>query len=164
MLIGISVNALGISGQSFKLQLAGTNGACTISLTYSDVSPISGDVRYYANTGITDGVAMAISANDPTDGANTVLGQNYVESNTSFTNSRAAIPVNQDGEWDVSLNVDPAAKYQRYCFRAVKSDSTLLDTYTVLPEITIHGSPDEILIHGQRVSSGTKTGIDLLRP
>ncbi|MGB9847749.1 MAG: hypothetical protein ACPLKV_00840, partial [Minisyncoccia bacterium] len=49
----------------------------------------------------------------------------------------AAIPSGQDGKWDFALkdnNSSPTVA--TYCLRVVKSNGSLLDTYSVIPEIT----------------------------
>ena len=71
----------------------------------------------------------------PPHGADTIVNQDYEEANT-FTNSVAAIPAGQDGHWDFALVDNSAPEATTYCLRAVKADGTLLDTYTVIPELT----------------------------
>jgi hypothetical protein len=56
----------------------------------------------------------------------------------NFTTSVSAIPKDQDGKWDFSLIDNTAPDDTTYCFRIVESDGTLLDTYSVIPEITTY--------------------------
>ena len=82
-----------------------------------------------------DGSALTPNADGPTHGTDTIVNQTYEELN-NFTNSVAAISVDQDGKWDFALKDNGAPANTSYCFRVVKSDGSLLDTYTVIPEIT----------------------------
>ena len=136
MLLHIGANQLDVSGQTFKLQFAQQSGTCDtgfVDETYADVTAAT-VIAYNDNTPA-DGAALTANANDPTHGTDTIVNQTYEELN-NFTNSVAVIPSGQDGKWDFSLKDNGAATSTAYCFRAVKSDSTLLDTYTVIPQIT----------------------------
>jgi hypothetical protein len=82
---------------------------------------------------------------DPTHSAYTVVGQTYVEAN-NFTNADSPIYATQDGKWDFSI-IGDADGY--YCFRAVKSSGSLLDTYTYIPEISLPPSPRQFMRHGK---------------
>ncbi|HET7320081.1 MAG TPA: hypothetical protein VFI84_00670, partial [Candidatus Saccharimonadales bacterium] len=135
----IGNSQLDASGQSFKLQYAqrGVDNLCDTAFsgeTYSDVGS-SGAFNYYASAVGSDGSAITDDGN-VTDGSNTRVAQDLVESNTNFTNNQAAIPSGQDGLWDLSLTDVSASGTTAYCFRIVKSTGSLLDTYTVIPEIT----------------------------
>lgn len=142
MLIHVSGQQLAISGKNFKLQFAavGTDSVCDVNFdgeTYADVST-TGNIKY--DTGNTPADGDNLTANgslDPTHGSDTKVSQDYEEAN-NFTNSVAAIPQNQDGLWDFALTVDSGAPADtKYCFRVYNvSDSNILDTYTVIPEIT----------------------------
>ena len=79
------------------------------------------------------------TANDPTHSSDTIVNQDYEEAN-NFTNSVAAIPAGQDGKWDFALVDHSATEATTYCLRVVKSDGTVLDTYTVIPELTTSAS------------------------
>jgi hypothetical protein len=46
------------------------------------------------------------------------------------------VPVGQDGKWDFALKDNGAPASTAYCFRIVKSDNSVLDTYSVIPQIT----------------------------
>ncbi|MFA7309014.1 MAG: hypothetical protein WC045_02990 [Patescibacteria group bacterium] len=121
--------------QSFKLQFATKSGTCDTAFsgeTYTDITA-STAIAYYNNVTPTDGTATVSNPQDPTTG-NTINYQTYEEAN-NFTNSQSTIPVNQDGLWDFSLYDKTATVNTSYCFRVVKSDGVLLDTYTQVPEI-----------------------------
>ncbi len=103
--------------------------------TYADVSATSGAIRFYDNPAPRDNDALVASTNDPTHGADTIVSQSYEEAN-NVTNSVASIPAGQDGQWDFALVDHSAPESTTYCLRVVKSDGTVLDTYTVIPEVT----------------------------
>ena len=139
MLLHIGTTQLDLNGQTFTLQFSqrGTDNLCDTAFsgeTYADVTAAT-VIAYNDNATPADGAALTANANDPTHGTDTIVNQTYEELN-NFTNSVAAIPSGQDGKWDFSLKDNGAATSTAYCFRAVKSDSTLLDTYTVIPQIT----------------------------
>jgi len=139
LLLYVGSGKLILNGQSFKLQFAqrGSDNQCDTSFngeTYADVST-STVIAYNDNPTPADGAALTANANDPTHGTDTIVNQTYEELN-NFTNSQAAIPSGQDGKWDFSLKDNGASANTAYCFRVVKSDGSLLDTYTVIPQIT----------------------------
>lgn len=94
-------------------------------------------IHFSDNSTPTDNSALTNNgALDPTHGADTIVTETYEEAN-NFTNSVAAIPAAQDGKWDFSLKASSSAPSAvSYCFRVVKSDGSLLNTYSVIPEIT----------------------------
>jgi len=164
-LIGISSSPLGLSGQSFKLQEAAAAGppgsaVCSNSLSYSDVNSSSGAFQFYDNSNLTDGGGMVTTSKDPTDGSNTVFGENYLESNTNFTNDQYALSVNSDGEFDAALYNAAAFANVTYCFRIVKSDGSLLSTYNFFPAITATSTPitDQQLRGGEWFDSSLSSG------
>ena len=67
--------------------------------------------------------------------SNNVCQKDYEEAN-NFTNTVAAIPSGEDGEWDFSIVDFSAAEDTTYCLRVVESDGTVLSTYSVVPEFT----------------------------
>lgn len=141
MLLHVGTNQLAVSGQSFKLQFAQQSGTCDTAFsgeTYADVTAAT-VIAYNDNATPADGSALTANANDPTHGADTIVNQTYEELN-NFTNSVAAIPSGEDGKWDFSLKDNGASANTAYCLRVVKSDGTLLDTYTVIPQITTASS------------------------
>jgi len=131
---------LGLSGQQFKLQFVGKGtGTCAAPTggtpaTYTDVT-VATVIAYTNNATPADNAALTANASDPTHGADTIVNQTYEEFN-NFTNSVAAIPAGQDGKWDFALFDNGATAGTTYCLRVVKSDGTVLKTYTVFPEIT----------------------------
>lgn len=129
------------SAQSFKLQYVdrGT-GTCASPAggtpsSYTDVTT-STKIAFSGNPTPADGDALTANANDPIDAARTIVNQDYEELNNQ-TNSEAAIASGEDGKWDFSLQDLTGSAGATYCFRMVKSDGTVLDTYTVYPEVTI---------------------------
>lgn len=137
MLLHIGDDQLGASIDNFKLQFATKSGTCDTGFsgeTYADVTGATAIAYSTANTPA-DGDNLTGNANDPTHGGDTIVNQDYEETN-NFTNSVAAIPAGQDGKWDFSLIDNGAPASTSYCFRIRKSDDTNIDTYTVIPEIT----------------------------
>jgi len=132
-------NKLALNGRSFKLQFAqvGSDGLCDTSFngeTYTDVTT-STVIAFYDNPTPTDGSPLTANVNDPTHGADTIRNQTYEELNP-FTNSVSVINSGEDGKWDFSLIDNGAPPGTTYCFRVVKADGTLLESYTVIPQIT----------------------------
>ena len=137
VLLHVGNSNLAISGQAFKLQFAARSGTCDTAFsgeTYADVTAAT-LIAYNNNATPADGAAMTANAGDPTHGADTVVNQTYEELN-NFTNSVAAINAGQDGKWDFALRDNGAAAGTSYCFRVVRDTGTVLETYTVIPEIT----------------------------
>ncbi|MDP1614283.1 MAG: hypothetical protein Q8L68_00635, partial [Methylococcales bacterium] len=137
MLLHINTNQLAASGQAFKLQFAQMSGACDTGFageTYADVTAAT-VIAYKDNATPSDGAALTANADDPTHGADTIVNQTYEELN-NFTNSVAAIPSGQDGKWDFALYDNGATANTAYCLRAVLSTGTVINTYTVIPQIT----------------------------
>lgn len=126
---------LAVSGQQFKLQFAAKSGTCDVAFsgeTYADVTAAT-VIAYNNNATPADGDNLTANANDPTVG-HTVVNQDYEELN-NFTNTVATIAAGQDGKWDFALIDNGAPADTAYCFRIVKSDGSLLETYTVIPEL-----------------------------
>ena len=96
--------------------------------------PAAGVVAYNNNFTPADGVALTGNAGDPSH-EHTTRNQTYEEEN-NFTNSQLAIAAGEDGMWDFSLIDNGAPAGTTYCFRAVKSDGSVLSAYDVRPEIT----------------------------
>lgn len=163
MLIHVATNRLDASGQNFKLQYVGKgSGTCAspsggTPSSYTDVTT-STLIAYKDNATPTDGSALTSNANDPTDGAHTIVNQTYEELN-NFTNSQAAILSGQDGKWDFALYDNGAAAGTAYCLRVVQSDDTVLGTYTAYPQITTASSSQSITfsISDNTVGFGTLT-------
>ncbi|MBI4033922.1 MAG: hypothetical protein HY378_00020 [Candidatus Brennerbacteria bacterium] len=142
-LIHIATSTLATSSQSFKLQHATSSGVCDTGFsgeTYTDVATSTGDIRFgfELNPGVSGGAAALPNFRDPTHSGHNVVEQTYVDSGT-FT-STTSIPVGEDGLWDFALENFSAPAGTTYCFRVVKSDGSLLDTYSQIPEITTSAS------------------------
>ncbi len=137
MLFHIGTDQLPASAETFKLQFAQQSGTCDTAFsgeTYADVTAAT-VIAYNDNATPADGANLTSNSNDPTHGSDTIVNQTYEELN-NFTNSTAAIPATQDGKWDFSLKDNGATQSTAYCFRAVKSDDAVLNTYTQIPQIT----------------------------
>lgn len=94
---------------------------------------VPGSAMFYQNTTPANG---ATAVNGGVTSANTIVLQQYRESNPFTTRSAATLSTNQDGLWDFSLDtstLDPGS----YCFRAVNEDGSPLNSYTQIPEITV---------------------------
>lgn len=130
---------LGINGQNFKLQFSRKSGACDAGFsgeTYQDVTALT-EIAYNDNSVPSDGDALTFNGADPTHGfplPHTIVGQSYEEAN-NFTNSISPIVGANDAKWDFALKNNSAPASTSFCFRVVKSDGSLLDTYSVIPEI-----------------------------
>lgn len=137
MLLRVDTSDILTDAQNFKLQFAQKSGTCDTAFsgeTYADVTAAT-VIAYNDNASPADGGALTANANDPTDGGRTIVNQDYEELN-NFTNTEAAIASGQDGKWDFSLKDNGALSNTDYCFRIVKSVGTVLNTYTVIPQIT----------------------------
>ena len=137
MLVRVDTADLASSGQDFKLQFAEQSGSCDTSFSGESYADVTGStvIAYSTANSPADGDNLTANANDPTDGGRTIVNQDYEEAN-NFTNTVAAVPSGQDGKWDFALKDNGASANTAYCFRAVKSDGTVLDTYTAIPQIT----------------------------
>jgi hypothetical protein len=146
MLLHIGVSDLFTNEGSFKLQFSqrGADNLCDTAFsgeTYADVTAAT-VIAYNDNPTPADGADLTPNANDPTHGADVIVNQTYEEAN-NFANSASTggtINVGQDGKWDFSLKDNSAPVSTAYCFRAVKSDGTTLNTYAVIPQITTAGA------------------------
>lgn len=156
LLLHIGADDLPSSGENFKLQFAQQSGTCDtgfVGETYADVTAATA-IAYKDNTTPADGATLTANANDPTHGVDTIVNQTYEELN-NFTNSVATIPSGQDGKWDFALFDNGAAASTAFCFRAVKSDGTLLNTYTVIPQITTAAVVISVSVSDGIVTYGT---------
>lgn len=142
-----------------KLQFAVRSGACDTSFTgevYTDVTGAT-DIAYHNNATPADGDALTANGNDPT-GGDTVVNQTYEELNDFTTTS--TIPVGQDGLWDFALTDNGAPNSTTYCFRFVTAAGGLLDTYSVIPEITTfsgNAAPTGVFNTASQKTDGSKT-------
>lgn len=140
-LIHVGTTTLTTSGQQFKLQYAVKSGTCDVGFsgeTYADVTSGTA-IAFNNNATPADGDNLTANANDPTHGGDTIVNQDYEEVN-DFTNSVAAITEAQDGKWDFALYDNGAPSGTSYCFRIVKSDNTVLDSYEFIPEVSTASS------------------------
>jgi uncharacterized delta-60 repeat protein len=120
-----------------KLQYAAMSGTCDAGFsgeTYADVTA-STAIAYADNPVATDGLALAAGPNDPSHSGHTNVLQEYNEANN--TGVLTTIPVGQDGLWDFALKDNGGTAGTSYCLRIVKSDNTLLNAYSFIPQITI---------------------------
>jgi hypothetical protein len=150
----VTTNTAVLSGHTFKLQYALRSGTCDTAFSgesYADVTQATTGIAYYDNATGTDATALTTNANDPTSG-NTLRRQTYEELN-NFTNSQAAIAVNEDGMWDFSLRDNSGTGGDSYCIRIVKSTGTVLTSYTVVPEVTIFAAG--VTLSGTSNGAGT---------
>jgi hypothetical protein len=144
--LAVSTSGVALNGQSFKLQYAGRTSTCSTA-TYSDVTASSA-VQWYTNPNIANGANISSSPNDPVDGTNVIVPQSYQSANT-FTNSQAVIYSGQDGLWDFSLQLAAGAtEGTDPCFRIVKSDGTLLNSYPLFPEFQYGPTLPQLLRQG----------------
>ncbi len=168
MLLHVGVSDLFTNEGSFKLQFAQQSGTCDTAFsgeTYSDVTAAT-VIAYNDNPTPADGADITSNANDPTHGGDAIVNQTYEEAN-NFSNSASTggvINNGQDGKWDFSLKDNGATAGTAYCFRVVKSDGTVLDTYTVIPEITTAVSAivsitvsDGVISYGTIPANSTKS-------
>ncbi|MBW3538599.1 hypothetical protein KY386_03870, partial [Candidatus Parcubacteria bacterium] len=118
-----------------KLWVLGGYGGTYKNDVWSSWSSI---ITFKENPAPADGAALTANANDPAHGADAIVNQTYEEVN-NFT-STSLITVGQDGKWDFALRDNGAPAGTAYCFRVVQSDGALLNTYSVIPEITTAAS------------------------
>jgi hypothetical protein len=133
-----------LDGQAFDLQYAfnGSSSACSTSftgVTYANVTSTT-PISFYSNSSLTDGQNITALSSDPTDGSNTIVPEQYMQSNTYFNNIQSSIPSGEDGEWDIALN-DTSATPGYYCFRIVTNSGGLLSTYSYIPTLQIVDQP-----------------------
>ncbi|MBI4655604.1 MAG: lamin tail domain-containing protein [Elusimicrobia bacterium] len=139
-LLHIDYAQLSVSGQDFKLQFAGKgDGTCDAPsngtpASYTDVTGAT--LIAFKDNSPLDNTALTGNANDPKHGAHTTVNQTYEELN-NFTNSIAAVPVGQDGQWDFALKDNGMVPGTAYCLRIVKADGSILSYYEVYPEIIL---------------------------
>lgn len=135
LLIHVENGRMPTNDITFKLQ-AGLKATTCAAASFSDVVTGSGAIRYTDNATPADAAALTSNAGDPTHSGHTVVNQSYEESN-NFTNNIGAIEIGQDAKWDFALVNNSGLGGQRYCFRVVKVDGTVLATYTQYPEAII---------------------------
>jgi hypothetical protein len=140
---------------SFKLQYARKAGTCDTGFsgeTYADVG--TNGLTFFDNPTPADGdSALAVSGSDPTHSSDPIVNQTYEESNNFSNPSRIA--AGSDGLWDFALIDTSHSSGEPYCFRVVKSDGSVINTYSVIPELTL---PDlnNAMRHGNFFSGQTE--------
>ena len=148
------VVSVGVSGDGTNPSYAYLDG---MTLTVYYTVP-SGDLQYSDNPTPPHGATISSVAGDPTSGSRSTVYQNYLE-NDPFTNSIASIAAGSDGLWDASLTATSAAAGKTYCVRVVNANNSLLNAYSVIPELLVSSvaNPlDQQLRGGQSVTSGVK--------
>ncbi len=137
-----------INTQTLKLQVAERVGTCDNSFvgeSYVDVTGAT-EIAFNPNTTPSDGDALTPNLNDPVT-SSTQIPQSYEESN-NFSNNQSTIVAGQNGLWDFSL-IDNSPSNKTYCLRAVQSTGSVLDNYTILPEISTNpGSLSVDIVNG----------------
>lgn len=147
LMLHAGVAQLDLSGTTSILQFAEKSGQCDagfIGESWTNMSSTSGAIRYYDNSTPTDGAALTANYKDPKHASSTDTGigtdivnnQIYSEGENNFINSQSAIPAGEDGLWDFSLVDFSASPGTSYCIRAVQEGEGVLDSYSVVPEIT----------------------------
>ena len=147
--ISVANEDLSLSGESLKLQFAEKTGeVCDPTFnneSYTDVSPSSGVIRYYNNPGASSGAALTPNLNDPTLGSGTARPQTYNESNP-FSNTESVISIGDYAIFDVALFDHSASPNTSYCFRVVYASNELLDSYSVIPELTTDDGQGNMIV------------------
>lgn len=120
---------------NMKLQYAPKVGTCDTAFvgeSYADVMTSSGEIRYHDNPSVADAAAAIAQTGDPSHSGHTTILESIEESN-SFSAANSAT-TGQDALWDFVL-MDSSA-FGAYCFRVTNNDGSMLNSYSVIPEIT----------------------------
>ena len=125
------------------LQHATKSGTCDTAFSgesYATTTASSGNIIFYDNSSVVDGVALTSNGSDPSHSGHTRQYQGYEEVNGATTTTDIA--PGQDGLFDFSLkDNDGETVSNAYCFRLVQRDGHLLSTYSVIPEINTYVKP-----------------------
>lgn len=166
-------DTLTTSLRNYKLQYVDPgSGTCDLPsggtpANWIDVAAAGGggQISYYDNTGggITDNATLTANPSlDPTYRSKYVNTQTYKEGTagtnpTYFTNSVAAIPADQLGEWDFSLidNTTYDRNAQTFCFRVARTSNVVLQT-DIYPQISTAALSD-VIIQGNAYIQGNAT-------
>jgi hypothetical protein len=130
----INNNGFGVRFRANILQMSQTANVNYIQIRVHYAPDAVPPIFFYDNVNIANGATIASSLDDPDPGSGNAVMQSYVESNT-FTNPNA-IPAGDYGVWEFSLADQGAPAETGYCFRIVSGSGDLLESYTVVPEIT----------------------------
>jgi hypothetical protein len=158
ILIHASTAGMVAGDYQFKLQYAFKVGTCDTAFTgeiWSDVATNSGEIRYHDNASLTDATTAIGVTGDPTHNADPITLETYEESNHNGVATKES--PGTDGMWDLSLQDFGA--FGAYCFRVVKSDGALLDSYSYVPEISFckdDPRAENVMRHGTFFCEGTK--------
>jgi uncharacterized delta-60 repeat protein len=122
-----------------KLQYAPKASSATCSVVptgnFNDVTATSA-VSYADNPLASNGMKpQADAVNDPKHGTDTNVPQTYLEKGASTFSNAQTISIAQDGMWDFALQTYHALQNTSYCLRVVQAGDTILDGYSVYPEI-----------------------------
>ena len=100
---------------------------------FADVGQIASSTiwRGHNNSSVSDGATTTTPLLSNSD-----KDETYEEENLSQANVYA-IAVGERGEWDWVVQNNGATTSATYCFRMVKSDGDVLDSYVRMPEMTV---------------------------
>jgi hypothetical protein len=98
------------------------------------------EVASFNNSFYYDDDAILSTSNDPQIQYFSNKPQSYNE-DANFTNDEYDIYDGEAGLWDFSIQDFSANFETAYCFRVVHANDTLLDSYTVIPELHICANP-----------------------
>lgn len=121
-----------------KLQFAPKVGTCDTAFigeegNYKTLATSGSDeIQFHDNPSVSDAAAAIALTGDPSHSGHTTVLETIEESNNFYAINDAT--AGQDALWDFVLKDNDA--FGAYCFRMVNSDDSLLDTYTVVPELT----------------------------
>ncbi|MFH1046826.1 MAG: LamG domain-containing protein, partial [Patescibacteria group bacterium] len=121
--------------EKYKLQYATKVGECDTSFVGESYVDVTGStpIAFFDNSPL-DGLALTTNLNDPTRPGRDMVEQTYEDIN-GFGNI-TLVPPADSALWDFSLIDNDGDVSNSYCLRAVKTDGTLLDGYSVIPEIS----------------------------
>lgn len=128
----------GDHNNTYNLQYAPkTQASCAAQVSgWSDVQSGSGTIRWFNNPSVADNAGISSYANDPTT-SGTIDYQTYRESN-GFTLANN-VTAGDTALWDFSLQDVGSSPGDDYCFRVVKSNGSLLESYSAYPEVLTVG-------------------------
>jgi len=143
-----------LAGAQVELKLQYAEGpSCYRATSWTDVGAGGGgSIWRYATSSVTDGAEITSTVLTDTD----VAGR-YVKSAAPGTNPNS-LTAGQDMEWDFHVENNGATAAASYCYRAVQSDDTVLDTYTNYPRLETLPSTDKIMRHGNVFVGGQEKG------